>query len=352
MMLQLQCGKYHRQLLAASLCVSVASILVLIYMGRRHSAALLGLSLAAAFAVFALFLVHLGLPVLPSSVLVKSGALAEAVDSRFFGFVGAVLKNILVNAKSSVGALFFVSIAVFLLRVSCRGGRLSEKGLMSLVAVFCLAGHLVLGDFGWFGRYEIYALVLLATAAAYVFSDELKSVKRWAFKWRAFVLVLIVFSCLQYIDILIRSPLASQGIYHQHYQLHRFSKGFFPYPVAVNDIGLVSYENDQYVLDLYGLASDEVRKLRSEELFDATAVRSIVRKSVVKYAMIYDDWFDAIPEGWTKLATLTVERVTAAHSEVSFYLIDGGMRDEMCNALGRFAPTLPDNVEIEMQACL
>ena len=54
-----------------------------------------------------------------------------------------------------------------------------------------------------------------------------------------------------------RSP--ALYVYEQQFQMHRFLANFPGRIVAVNDLGLVSYDRPPglYVLDLWGLASPE-----------------------------------------------------------------------------------------------
>ncbi|MDX1696293.1 MAG: hypothetical protein R3208_21185, partial [Ketobacteraceae bacterium] len=62
----------------------------------------------------------------------------------------------------------------------------------------------------------------------------------------------VLFAGAPYVVNLVTVPIASNNIYQQQYQMHRFAVEYYNKPLAVNDLGYVSYNNDNYVLDLWG----------------------------------------------------------------------------------------------------
>ena len=65
-----------------------------------------------------------------------------------------------------------------------------------------------------------------------------------------------------YVAAALVTPFAARNIYEQQYQMGRFAREIYNRPVAVNDLGLVAYKNTNFVLDLWGLGSEEVRKAK------------------------------------------------------------------------------------------
>ncbi len=110
-------------------------------------------------------------------------------------------------------------------------------------------------------RYEVYAIALGALALLY-------TLRFWIQDWLAraawniqtvgllALLVGMAFLVNFYVKTTIQTPIAARGIYHQQFQMHRFATDFYKQPVAVNDLGWVSYKNDAFVLDLQGLGSE------------------------------------------------------------------------------------------------
>ena len=154
--------------------------------------------------------------------------------------------------------------------------------------------------------------------------------------------------CFRYIRSTWLVPFYANNIYEQQFQMHRFVNDFFRGPVAVNDLGLVSYHNPNFVLDLGGLASEEARILKSNDA-DADAYRAFVERSGVHLVIIYDEWFeDQIPATWVKVASMDLsrERVASAEKEVQFYANDASTASKVLVELQTFRSSLPPGVKL------
>jgi hypothetical protein len=127
--------------------------------------------------------------------------------------------------------------------------------------------------------------------------------------------------------------------------MHRFAADYYKKPVAVNDLGYVSFNNNNYVLDLVGLASQEALNY-SQTRKTSEWIDTLCRKHDVELAMIYDDWFDTIPGNWFKVAELYLGKIKMASSRdmVSFYLLDKNKKKEVITLLKNYKNTLPDKV--------
>jgi hypothetical protein len=166
--------------------------------------------------------------------------------------------------------------------------------------------HLVLGTFGWFYRYETYAVALLLTACARM----LQHGKRCAVLLAAVALslpnVLLVRRALH---AAFATPLAAQNIHLQQRQMARFfAESFSSDSVAVNDIGAVAFFRPGPLVDLMGLSNRsvaEARGLRIDGSLSANAVQTLTQNAPV--AILYDEWFQgAVPSTWTKVGAWTV----------------------------------------------
>ena len=155
-----------------------------------------------------------------------------------------------------------------------------------------------------------------------------------------------------YAEVIVSAPAASANIYMQQYQMHNFTVHIFPHPVAINDLGWVSFGNKSYVLDLIGLASEEVRRLRSKGQFNTETLREIVQRKKIVYVMIYREWFCPVPPEWCLVAILKTPRVTAAGDKVNIYLVDPAYRNEMEAALDRWSKVLPLGSRLYRFNCL
>ena len=159
----------------------------------------------------------------------------------------------------------------------------------------------------------------------------------------------LVVLCGDYIKVVVDTPLASNNIYEQQYQMHRFTTEYYKKPVAVNDIGWVSYRNNDYVLDLFGLASLEALKYR-QTTYSSDWMDILTKKHDAQLAMIYTSWFREIPPSWRLVARmhLSKTKISAAESAVRFYSLNCESLVDTYNLISQFAGTLPNGVKVEL----
>ncbi len=111
----------------------------------------------------------------------------------------------------------------------------------------------------------------------------------------------------------------------------------------MNDIGYVAFQNDGYVLDLWGLGSEEARRLRQSG--DSDMLHKLTVRHGVHLAMISEQVFsDSIPADWRKVAELrlSTQRITPASDRVSFFVfgLDQAGCLRVANQLTEFKRTL------------
>ncbi|WP_420024613.1 hypothetical protein ACN9JG_21425 (plasmid) [Cereibacter azotoformans] len=331
--------------------LATAAIGALVWCRKGRSAALALLLLALVTTFYAAAMHRLGLPPLPSSVMVKSGASAAASEGHLLSVAINGLQDLNTSLMDRNGAVLALGcLLTGLLAVSpavSRPGR-----LVAAVAAAALGAHLMFGKFGWFGRYEPYAVALALVALTAAGGRALSTLRPvWAGPTVALAVLGVV--AVPFLTTAKDTPAASRNIFEQQYQMHRFATEFFPRTVAVNDLGWVAYRNDGHVLDLWGLGSEEVRRAtRSAGGLTPELIAELADRKGAVYAMIYDRWFEGrVPPSWCRMAVLRTSLVTAGSDEVSFYLIDPAEAPAMAGALARFAPTLPAGASLEVIPC-
>lgn len=328
-----------------NLSVSVATLLFLFLHGHHRMAALAGAAIASSLAAFSAFLVSLGLGALPTSVVAKT----SVVSGDRLAHVAQNLKTSLVQPRGVLLICALLSLVGFIV-LSER--RQAEKLLAGAVSV-AIAGHVVVGQYGWGNRYEIYVWAVALWALVYVYRDALLDPGRPPARALALVTVEALgvgLLCAPYVSTLITSPTAANNIYEQHYQMHRFATTYWGKPVAVNDLGYVAYRNDAYVLDLGGLASKEVldkrRQARPPKEPASVWMDELTRAWATDVVMIYDEVFDSVPPAWIKLGSLHLSRrkVSPAYATVDFYATRPDVVPEATAAIGRFRESLAGEV--------
>jgi hypothetical protein len=324
----------------------VAAVAIVLYgQGRKStSLRLVGLSLAGPV-LFSIFLVSRGLPALPISVLVKAKVYAHAGSAamtRFAAMLRSMYWDYPGGAIHSTAWWSELMIALGLLYLIIREKQRVRRFVLEGTLLTALL-QMAVGRFGWFHRYEVYAIIFtaLVTGTAWLSSPR---------RFRSVLVTVLLFASLPYIAGLSATTSAASDVYQQQYQMHRFVADYYRQSVAVNDMGWVSYQRPAGVdvLDLWGLASPEASR---QEHKSAHWLDAITRTHGVGLAIIYPDWYEGGPPAdWSPLATMciTSPRVTAADRCVVFYTTALGDKAQQAGEMASFSRSLPASVKMTL----
>jgi hypothetical protein len=329
---------------------AVFGLIALVLLGRWRVSALLATLVVAVMASHFIYMASLGLPVLPSSVMTKHATSAAVSGASGANPMASLITDFVVASQKAEAQKLYIGLALLLLAALRRNG--SDRILIFVVSGGVLA-HLLAGQYGWFSRYEIYIVTAMVGAILYlyrdVFSKQLQNARLRVFA----VLFGLIGIGAPYVVTTAFSPGASENVYAQQYQLHRFSTEYFPKPFAANDIGYLAYDNPAYILDLWGLGSEEARQMSADGVRSPEEVSALVSDKQIDYAMVYDSWFEVgLPGDWCHIARLTTPQVSSAQPQVSFYLINPTLQGEMRDALAAFGQSLPAVASLDVNpAC-
>ncbi len=328
-----------------SAALSVAAILWLLARGRRRAAIGAAAGCLALAGGFSLFLISLGLEPLPGPVL-ENLEVTGTAGAGLPAFVESKIESILV----ALPARLLASLTGVLLAVALASPQ--RDAVLLLCGAVAPLLHLGFGSFGGFGRYEIYVLASVVALLIYGLRRPLRrlvTARGPAVGLLAAGAVLLpTFS--GYAAITYLTPQAAHNIHQQHDQVHRFVTEHYRRPVAVNDLGRVSFRNPDPVLDLWGLCSREVRRARLDR--DPGWPAAFVEREGVELAMIYDSWFDRrVPPTWRRIARLELlgQRITPGSATVSFYLTRPGPAGDVLEHLRRFRSALPADTALVIE---
>lgn len=324
-----------------NLAVSAAALLFLV-LNKQFKQSLLTLAfIAVSLGGFSLFLLANGQKVLPASVLAKSTLVTD-------GFLPSFLNNFIYNLNTWFGVLSVIMI-VLLAGLALFGKMDLNRRRLAAITILAVVLQLWAGRVGWY-RYEIYMLAFMSLMLVYL-AGRLISARLdrpgTLVQWAAVTIVLsifILFSNFPYVMLLAYVPESSNNVYSQHYQLHRFVTEYHPGPAAANDIGYLTYQNDAYVLDLYGLASLDAYRYRMAGAPD-NWMDTLAAAYDIDLVMIYEDWYPDIPREWVKVGDMVYhgQKITMANPTVAFFATSPSARDEIEQDLKEFIPTLPQN---------
>ena len=214
-----------------------------------------------------------------------------------------------------------------------------------MVLSLAIVAHLCGGQFGWMFRYETYVIVL-AAAGLCVLAEP---VGRGIFGLAALVMVIAGFNTLP--RVVSKYAWAPRAIHLQQAQMGRFAGDFLKAPIAVNDIGRVSWAHDPYVLDLWGLGSAEARRIRATPGIPAPDgwAGDLVARHGIGYALVYDAWIGTgIGADWRAVAHLKMDNPNGGIGafDVTFYAADAAHEQPLREAVRAFAPTLPPDAHL------
>jgi hypothetical protein len=337
-----------------SLALSIAAILCIAFCGRWSAAVGMIATIIITVGSFSLFLVMHGLPPLPSSVLTKSSLAATGVDSSS-RIIGSMLRNFADSLNEPIGLLLALAgvVGLTLMWRDWQSRRVSTDTCLAFTLSALTLGQVTMGRIGWFGRYEIYAvlgagLILVYLARTLIGKALATKIGRSTVLVGGLALLVTVGSNYLWKTALV--PKASNNIYEQQYQMHRFLTEYFRQDVAVNDIGWTSYRNDNYVLDLWGLGSEQARLAVPKG--DLRVLDHLVQQRQIKLAIIYKTAFTNFPPTWVHLAEMDLSRsrITVGDSEVDFYATKPEYAEQIKELLKSFAHDVPARVRLKMLA--
>jgi hypothetical protein len=321
------------------LSLTLAVALVLAATHHRLKAVLLFAAGVLPLAAFGLFLRHRGLPMLPTSVLMR-GTGSIAPQRNLLETVYVILRNSYHEILNSGDRWPMLALGV-LLGFCLLNERNPTRRSILFAGVVLASLQMAIGPFGFFHRYEVYALIFLtllfyrAVIEPYVIAAPLSY---------APILLSLFALASPYIVAAGQTAAVTQEIYRQQYQMHRFLADYYRKDVAVNDLGLTSYRRAPgvYVLDVVGLASLEAASATDK---GAPWLQSIVSRHRVGLALLYPDWFQ-IPASWIPVGTMCGAQTTQVVGGrcVVFYATTPASEPEVRNDLIRFVPTLPTGV--------
>ena len=327
------------------LALSGAALLYLFINKRYISSVIAGLVIIAALAAFSLFLLSLGLGYLPDSILAKS----SVAESGLTKLLMNVLRNLSLVTPKGITLLVLMC---FFFHCAWFTSVARKKRCLALCIGLAILGHLLVGRIGWYFRYEIYIWVVSLGLLFYIWRVPfLPKVSKAEKRFTHILIGFCVFiAALEHLFAYFSTPIAASNIYHQQAQMQRFIHDYYQKPVAVNDLGLATYENDLFVLDLWGLGSSEARILRKNST-SAQWMQQLVEEKEIGLVMIYHDeiWFPDVPESWIKMAELSITGIAlTARFPVSFFAPNAEQAKLIRPLLREFKDSLPSGSQLRL----
>lgn len=297
------------------LAVSLPVLAYLFWLGERRAPVISTAIIGVLVVAFSLFLNHLGLGYIPSSVMAKTGS---GLNALFFNVT---------NQLDAYGWVLLAQLFVCVLFFD------RKPLILTLLAVAAL--HTLFGRAGQ-GRYEAYWLTFVGVFVMYACVTRMRE----RYMTALFALLPVAFAIPVYTTL--RVPLSSAAIYNQQYSSGEIVRQLGE-PVAVNDLGLVALNGNQYILDLWGLGSIQALHYRKTRT-DVDWMTTLMDEKNVHYAFVYNGWFAERPKNWIEVAEmrLTIPRASAAESSVFYYATDVESAKKLKAVMERYRDATPN----------
>lgn len=287
---------------------------------------------------------------LPNSLMVKG------IETVQFG-IGWFFVRGVVNLVITPYLLVLLIPSIKLLNLQGQGFWDIDNIMRLLFVSSCLM-HLQFGKIGWFFRYEAYLIALgifTIAVSGHRFMSKLNlalqnipTIQTGPKRSRLYALGLIVLFITPLAArgalSIVWTPIASNNIYNQHYQMALFLDRFYTGEVVMmNDIGYANYLTDIVCIDKWGIGTLDVGKLWVNGSISSETIRTVANNYGVKIAIIYLDGI--VPDEWEVVGYWTIrDNVVAYNSTVAFLAVMPSERDRLIDNLIQFSSLLPADV--------
>ncbi len=321
---------------------------------------LFGLCAASPVVVYGVVSGLRGWPWLPTSVLLKSSLLEGSTP---LSFLHAVIHGAYVNLGRGAHLVALILLAILLDVVArdAEGWAWNAERVMTAIFVGTGILHLGFAAVGWFYRYEAYLVALGIVVVGCRHKVLLQVLGRSTgaatpareprfVSAAAFLLVVSLILCSSRgITALKGIPQATVNLYEQQYQMGMFIKRYYPHSVvAIDDIGAVNFLADIHCLDLWGLATPAVARLRRRGDYGKEEIARLALERGAGIAVVHDFYYrhlGGLPPEWTKVGEWQVRNnVVGGSPAVSFYALKASEAGPLIAHLVGFSAELPPGV--------
>jgi hypothetical protein len=289
----------------------------------------------------------------PSSILLK----ANLPSSR----AGMFTRNSLLTAARNAPHLMVLVLAALAgLTLTLRGGlRWSRGQVFAGLFVGAAALHIGFARVGWLYRYEAY-LVFLGVIATAIVANESRAYawpRQASTAWKAATAMVLLGMLLLGLRPLVQraweSPIravrATKNIHDQQVQVARFlARCYDGAPVAATDVGAISYLANVKLLDLNGLVSIEVARLRLAGHYGSSQIQELAADRGIVVAVGYEEWYarmGGVPAHWVRVGAWRIANNVVCESDrVTWFATDSAQAPQLAANLRSFASELPRDV--------
>ncbi len=325
----------------------------------------ISLSLAVGFAAllpvitFGIWSLSQGGFFLPNSVLVKGRMISVHSLRDLWHYLSPIF--IPSSKILPVWVCLWSSIVLFFLRIK-QVGLFEKRQMLLLLFILSAIPHALFAKIGTFFRYEAYllgaGLTVICLNLTSLIPEEwkfdalkIKLVQRRQYIQASLIFLLLIPVVPRGGKSLARSIRASENIAKQQimmgYFVHKYYQGE---SLVAGDIGAINYYADIYCLDIIGLGSTEIARLKQEKRYNSASLGEYAKKEKARIAIVYDKTFRQMnenpPSDWILVGKWKIpNNVVCGEDTVSFYSLNPKETALLQEHLRDFSSFLPKDVE-------
>ena len=212
--------------------------------------------------------------------------------------------------------------------------------------------HFIFGRYGHVYRYECYLIgfswiYLWKTICQGQFVQNFNSLFNWLLEnpyKLPLIIILTIGICRRSIGSYKNGTRAMVNIFDQQVQTANFIKKYYDNKsVGAIDVGAIAYYSDCKLLDIWGLGSIELARMRINHTYTIDKVDSLCRKKEVEIAIVYKKYWDH--PSWKKIVSWEISNnVVCGGDTIDFFVINPEDSNSLKENLKAFEPELPKTV--------
>jgi hypothetical protein len=337
-----------------------AGVLMFLLNGKWVKGLLVMIVSVVPVTVFGLISIRNGWSFFPNSMTIRWNFAEILTLEDFYKFLKIFAVYMFAKFEVVIFSLILISIVILVL-IRFRGN-LSKilKNELTTIIVIYTANFVLFAAYsrsGFSFRYQIFLAVLGILFGSIIFIRYVVPLMNRKSTIRTVIIILLVGIPFLYfatgrIKLIFNTPQHSSNIYEQQYQMSKFIGQYYKgRNIALNDIGAVNYYNDIKCVDLAGLSTLEVSKLKNQYRFINYEINRLCLDKNTEIAILYDSWFifdeeSVIPPEWRNVGSWTISNnFVCGDTTISFYSIREEVPGTLIRNLQTFSPQLPEVVK-------
>lgn len=331
-----------------------ALVVLLLVRGRIWLAVGAAVGAATPVVVYGLISRAHGWFFLPNSIAVKKPYFGLSNLSQITGTLGGRAVEQLGRCPHLLSLLLALGLGLYLYRRATRTGFWEPLTVMTALLGAVAIMHLQCADVAWLFRYEAYLMAAGLAVLASLLAAPARKVDLEVISWPGLaaigaIVLAIVQPALRGLDAQTNTPLAAKNIFQQQCQMARFVQKYGAgSPVALNDIGAVSFYSNTPCLDLWGLANMSTASARLANAYTPSVIADLAARNKTRVAIVYTGWFGpygGLPRKWQAVEKWQIaDNYVCGGNTVTFFATTPDAEEGLRRDLAEFSRTLPREV--------